>query len=384
METKRLKALFFVRRVGPYHDARFREAAKLVDLTVIETRSASQEYTWQFQSHGGYQLDQLPRSIDVEAGLHGRELLNAISAVFKKHKADVVVTTGWADQEYHAVVLEAARLSIPRVVISDSRYEDEPRKLYKELIKKRILKSYSSAIVAGTASKNYLLRLAFQEKAIFHPWDVVDNDHFHVDDRNVDFAKRYFLCVSRFVAKKNLETLISSFASYVQQGGQRRLVLLGSGELEAKLRSCIRQYKIDDHVDLPGFAQYDSLKEYYRSAFCLILPSMTDQWGLVVNEAMAAGLPVVVSSNCGSALDLVKETKNGLTFDPMNGIQLTQQLLTIDKTSERQWRAMGEMSLAIIDSWGLSQFAGALHNAARYALSNTRGISLFLHRILAR
>lgn len=379
------RVIFFVRRIGPYHHARFQEACKYVDLTVVETRSASTEYAWDFEGEGSYRRDRFPHAADPDAGLHGRAVKDAVADTFRKYKADVVVTTGWADQEYHAVVLEAAKWGLPRIVISDSRYEDEPRKFYKEQLKKWILKSYSAALVAGTAASKYLLQLGFFPDRIFHPWDVVDNDYFHVDHRQTAFRDRYFLCVSRFIEKKNLQTLINAFASYVKQGGKRKLVLLGSGELEGEIRSNIREQSIDTQVEMPGFAQYADLKEYYSNAFCLILPSASDQWGLVVNEGMAAGLPIVVSSNCGCVHDLVNVSANGFIFSPFNTGELVSVLTKMEEMDEATWNEMSKKSMSIIDNWGLPQFAKALAQAAEYAVTHGRtGSVSLIHKILAR
>jgi len=383
-ENKPRRVIFFVRRIGPYHHARFQEASKLLDLVVVETRSASQEYTWEFLAKGSYKIERLPLSSNPESGLHGNDLTNAIVDIFNRHDTDVVVTTGWADQEYHAVVLEASQRNIPRIVISDSRFEDEPRKFYKELLKKLILKSYSSALVAGTSARNYLLKLGFRSQSIFQPWDVVDNDHFHSKSAPATFNERYFLCVSRFIPKKNLETLIDSYASYRKEGGKRKLVLAGSGELEPRLRAQASAPGPGDYLDMPGFVQYDALPELYSRALCLIFPSTSDQWGLVVNEAMAAGLPVIVSSNCGCAGDLVKESENGFIFDPFNGAELTRLLLQMDSVGEKAWMEMSEKSKLQISNWGLGQFARGLASAVDHAVEHPRSAISFIHKILAR
>jgi glycosyltransferase involved in cell wall biosynthesis len=383
--TQKLKVLFFLRRVGPYHHARFQAASRLVDLTVVETRSASTEYPWDFEAGGMYALHRLPTASDPESGLHGCALTAAITQAFDRHATDIVVTTGWADQEYHSVILEAAKRRVPRVVISDSRYEDEPRKFYKEFIKKLILRNYSGAIVAGAAARNYMRRLGFPVESIFHPWDVVDNDYFRSTSSGVAFHDRYFLCVSRFIPKKNLERFLASYAGYRRQGGTRKLVLLGSGELESRLRRLAETLSLGTSLEMPGFAQYEELKKYYSNAFCLLLPSLTDQWGLVVNEAMASGLPVAVSSNCGCAADLVEESKNGLIFDPFDMEEMTNAFIEMDRLTETEWNSMSSKSRSTIENWGLSQFGEALRNAAQLAIATgPRSITPFIHKLLAR
>ncbi|HEX7015372.1 MAG TPA: glycosyltransferase family 4 protein, partial [Cyclobacteriaceae bacterium] len=333
-----MKVLFFVRRVGPYHHARFDKAAKRLQLVVVETRPLSQEYPWEFAATGEYLSETLPEG-DPERGIRGHRLHDSVRNLFIKHHPSVIVTTGWADPEYHAAVLEARSRNIPCVVISDSRHEDEPRKFHKEAVKRVILRSYSAALVAGSASRRYLVKLGFPSPAIFQPWDVVDNSFFATanSDETVPFSEKPFLCISRFIPKKNLPRLISAYGSYVRRGGTRKLILLGSGELERSLIEQIKELELDERVEVKGFVQYENLPAYFSSALCLILPSTTDQWGLVVNEAMASELPVLVSQNCGCAVDLVRDKENGCIFDPFRVDDIADKMLFMSGISEAEW-----------------------------------------------
>jgi glycosyltransferase involved in cell wall biosynthesis len=384
--TNTITVLFFLRRIGPYHHARFQEARKSLDLIVVETRPHSQEYSWQFHPADAYKIDRLSITDDPEKGLRGKALRNEVDAMAEKFQPQVVVTTGWADPEYHAVVLAASRRGIPCVVISDSRYEDEPRKRYKEFVKRLVLQSYSAALVAGTSSREYLVRLGFNNSAIFQPWDVVDNHYFTREGRNdVSFQDRYFLCVSRFIPKKNLNRLIEAFGIYKKNGGRRSLLLLGSGELEGSIKARIGEMNLSDDVQLKGFVQYENLPHYFSRALGLILPSISDQWGLVVNEAMAAGLPVLVSNQCGCAIDLVHENENGCTFDPYQISSMVEALIYLDKQIEPVWRRMSEASKRVIEHWDLVDFSQGLIKACEKATSQPgRIIMKPLHLFLSR
>jgi len=107
------------------------------------------------------------------------------------------------------------------------------------------------------------------------------------------------------------------------------LVLLGDGPLKPDLCRLISDLRLQDSVLLPGFIQYPELPTFYAHAGAFIHASTTEQWGLVVNEAMASGLPVLVSNRCGCAQDLVQEGVNGFTFDPYDVEQLAQLMLRI-------------------------------------------------------
>lgn len=367
---EKLRVLFFLRRIGPYHHARFTEANKKLDLVAVETRPLSEEYPWNFKPGDDYGIERLPPSADKETALPGKLLKSEIRRLFEAHRPDVVVTTGWADPEYHAVVLEALRWRVPRVVISDTLYETEPRKIHRELVKRLVLRAYSSAIVAGTASRSYLRRLNFKDSAIFAPWDVVDNNFFAraVAQLESSHDEKFFLCISRFIPEKNLPGLIEAYDRYSRKGGTRRLVLAGSGPLEGEVRTQIHDLGIGNKVQLAGFVSYNALPRYMSGALCLILPSVSDTWGLVVNEAMAFGLPVLVSQNCGCAVDLVRDKENGCIFDPFRVDDIADKMLFMSEISEAEWKEMGKASRTIIASWDLKDFSEALYNACRYAI----------------
>ena len=108
-----------------------------------------------------------------------------------------------------------------------------------------------------------------------------------------------------------------------------RLVITGDGKLRPSLMRRIDELGMAGDVLLPGFKQYDELPIYYGLASAFVHASTTEQWGLVVNEAMAAGLPVLVSNRCGCAPDLVQDGVNGFTFDPYDVDRLAELMLKV-------------------------------------------------------
>ena len=132
-------------------------------------------------------------------------------------------------------------------------------------------------------------------------------------------ADRPFLAVARLVGKKNLGLLLRAFARYRPLVAQpRRLRIAGSGPLEGELRALAVDLGIADHVDWLGFVQTDRVAQEMRDALCLVLPSTVEQFGNVVPEALALGLPVLASNRCGAADRLVLDGVSGFTFHPKN------------------------------------------------------------------
>jgi glycosyltransferase involved in cell wall biosynthesis len=125
-------------------------------------------------------------------------------------------------------------------------------------------------------------------------------------------------------------------------------------------------------VYFPGFRQIEELPRFYAHAGAFVHASTTEQWGLVVNEAMASSLPVIVANRVGCAQDLVEEGCNGFTFDPYDVDQLAQLMLKIS-VYDFPLAAFGRESSRIIAGWGLERFASGLEASARMAKENGPG-----------
>jgi glycosyltransferase involved in cell wall biosynthesis len=219
--------------------------------------------------------------------------------------------------------------------------------------------------------------LGIPPQRVFTGYDVVDNDHYATGAatarsrtqalrRRLGLPRPYFLNVSRFIDKKNLFRLIEAYRIYRQDASRALwdLVLCGSGPLEDHLRAAAADLP---GVHFPGFKQADELTNYYGLASVFIIPSSHfEQWGLVVNEAMASGLPVLVSTACGCATDLVQEGVNGFTLDPYDVEGLARLMVNVSSGAV-DLHAMGEASRMIIAHWTPEYFAENLFKAVEAA-----------------
>src|SRR5262249_41623475 len=145
------------------------------------------------------------------------------------------------------------------------------------------------------------------------------------------------------------------------------LVVIGDGALRDRLLELRAELGLESHVLFPGSMRYEALPAYYGLASAFVHASTTEQWGLVVNEAMAAGLPVLVSDRCGCAPDLVTDGFNGWRFYPENEASIAQAMARI-ATESCDPRAMGRNSREIVARWTLAHFAEGLSRALDVAL----------------
>ena len=179
----------------------------------------------------------------------------------------------------------------------------------------------------------------------------------------------YFLYVGRFAPEKNLPFLLRAYARYrLTFPDGWRLVMVGDGPLREELHQIAQAEGLTD-VIWAGFKQSPELPRYYTFASCFILPSVLEPWGLVVNEAMASGLPVLASRRCGCATDLVVDAKNGFTFDPGSVEGLADLMNVMSSIPEGARAAMGGASTEIISRWSPALFAVQVASAAKAVLA---------------
>jgi glycosyltransferase involved in cell wall biosynthesis len=264
-------------------------------------------------------------------------------------------------------------------------------------LKRRVVALGSAALAAGARQCAYLHALGLAEDAVFTGYDAVDNAYFakratqvrkmaEAQRLRLGLPERFFLASGRFVAKKNLFRLLEAYALYRRRAGidPWRLVLLGDGELRPAVLSRIAELELAADVRLPGFKQYDELPAYYGLAGAFVHASTTEQWGLVVNEAMASGLPVIVSNRCGCAPDLVEDGVNGFTFDPYDIDALARLMQRVAAVTESQRRTLGDASRHIIAHWGPERFADGLIRAVDAAMSRPPPKASWLDHALVR
>ena len=372
--------LIVLHRVGPYHHARFQAAAAVLDapLLVLQTRPQSEEYPWSFGvKRAAYTLLSLEGCPSPEEDPPQQVLRHQLAALINHYCPSVIVSVGWADRAYLQLMRLAQQRDIPLVVVSDSRYQDTPRSLLKEWIKRQLLRGYSAGIVAGFQSRAYLQQLGMDADAIQQPWDVVDNQQFarlaaeaaKEKPSNLDAP---FLCVGRFIPEKNHALLLRAFSRYQSQGGTRSLLLVGHGPLEQQILLACQHLPRPQAVTVAPFMQLEQLACHYGRAHALVLASCKDTWGLVVNEAMASGLPVIVSSACGCSDDLVGDGVEGWCFPSGDLDALTSCLHRADQQSLEDRHRMVKAAQSRLESFSLDAFAQAVRKACQHAQDHPR------------
>lgn len=238
------------------------------------------------------------------------------------------------------------------VMHSASKFNDFPRVLFREAIKSLLLQVFSCAIVGGRSQLDYARFLGFRRRMVLPGYDCVDIERirkqggFPESRSATEWRQREFIFVGRFVTKKNLETLLDAYADYARAAGDNahKLQLIGSGPCEAALRERVTELGLDHLVSFPGFLEAAEVSRRLVHGLALVLVSTEEQWGLVVNEALAVGLPVIVSTSAGSCSALVRNLVNGYLVEPRSkaSIAAAMQSIAADRT---RWDGMSSASL---------------------------------------
>lgn len=357
-------------RFGPYHLARLTAtAARLhaqgVDVIGLETAAADATYAWA-QEKAATGFDRVTVFPDQTFDtLTPQTIHTGVTQTLDRLQPDAVGINSYSLPDARAALMWCRQNRRVAVVMTDSKADDAERTGWREHIKSILLSQFDAALVAGTPQRAYLEALGFAPDRLFTGYDVVDNAHFQ---RGAEVARAAytgppaFIAVNRFIPLKNLDRLLTAYYAYRQQvAAPWDLVLAGDGPERPALVAQISRTGIEG-VSLPGFLQYDALPAAYGRAKALIHPALKDTWGLVVNEAMAAGLPVLVSERAGCAADLVRPGETGFTFDPEDPAALTALMVRLtDGTVDVN--AMGRQAQVLIAAWSPTRFADNLWNA---------------------
>ena len=279
---------------------------------------------------------------------------------------DCILQYGHSFWSQFAVMLWARRRGIPYLLRCDSNLGNRERRrdggnrrlgTLSSAVLRYFAKRAAGVVSIGTANDRYWDYFGVEPRRRFFAPFAVDNDRFqqdvqqHRQNRSAirkEFGLREFhrvlLFAGRFVAPKNLERLLQAWRSVDATGAT--LWLVGSGPLESELRGMS-----DDRVVYTPFLANNDMAKIYGAADGLILPSTFEPWGLVANEAMACGLPLLLSTACGCAPDLIEDAENGWSFDPIANNELFDALQSFFDAPSDRLDAMGKRSTEIIDKW---------------------------------
>lgn len=292
---------------------------------------------------------------------------------------DAVWLHGYAYAAYVLAFIAAKRRGIQVFIRSETHLGLEHpawRRRLRDGILRIAYRFMAGFLAIGTANRAYYRSLGVPEHKIFDVPYTVDNDRFiaaaqEASDKRDEVRLRFglrtdqpiVLYASKFMRRKHPDDLVEAVAKLRDEGLRVTLFMIGTGEMETELRAQVRRHGLKDVV-FGGFVNQVELPQVYAASDVFVLPAENEPWGLIVNEAMCAGIPVIVSGEVGCVADLVKDGVNGAHIKAGDVDSLAAALKRVlGREEDRQ--AMGRASLDIIRSWSYAQCLAGVLQALR-------------------
>lgn len=369
----------------PYRFPLFHEISmnKSVDLTVYFMSRSATNRKWKKLPKTGFKYKILPK---LELSYFGKDFLAYIINYtfpfeFFKNKFDVVISCGWLDFASQAAFLLCKLTGRKFIIWSEStKNEASWRRALTLPYVKFLVRNSDACIAIGTLSKEYLVSLGARPNKIFIAYSTVDIDFFKKASRiskkeracirnSIGIKTRnVILFVGQFIERKGIIYLVKAFEKLKKKFTAVSLVLLGYGPLEKGLKSYISGRKIDD-VFFVGHKEVEDMPRMYSMADIFVLPSIEETWGLVVNEAMASGLPVIATKKVGSSADLIKNSVNGYVVKERDVGKIQTALLKILK-DKKLLKKMGQNSFKNILKFTPEKASDIFTDAIKHARQN--------------
>lgn len=338
---KKPKVLLITDTLAPYRIPLFNliKECKTFDFTVLSLTKNMLGRKWRLDEDSIKFRYQTLNSIQIPLPNRLPLVFNSgLINILKNVNPDAIIVTGYYQPDFLKCLLFAKKKGIKIICWIESHLRSiRSHNFVSYYYRKWFINKCDAFIVPGMRSKEFLLKLKIKDNKIYIAPNAVDNDFYYVDIDNKytvrnrisgsrKYAKRNFLYVGRLIKEKGIETLLRAYkdANLEDKAG---LILVGDGKDEIYFKRLSNNLKLKN-VFFEGFKQAKQLKDYYRLADIFIFPSLRDEWGLVLNEACIAGLPIIASDEAGAS-DTLVSSRNGWIFQKNNITGLRECLKNI-------------------------------------------------------
>lgn len=328
---------------------------------------------WDIPLLEGYHFEFLPnwRNVDQVGGFFS--LMNgALVNALRRDRPDALWVNGHLYFSYVLGILAANLLNIPLFMRCETHLLIASSGL-KRVLRRPVMwflynKLCERCLTIGSRNRMFYMAHGVPESHMFLVPYAVDNAYFMErvgqersaiskvrSDFDLPGDRPLILYLSKLAGIKRPMDLVVAYHRLLAKGIDCALAIVGSGGLELELKAYVAEHQLSN-VYFFGFRNQSELPQFYAAADVFVFPSERETWGLVLNEAMCAGLPVIASVEIGATADLIREGENGFTYPAGDIDQLTHHL-TVLLTDAPRRQAMGQRSREIIANWDFEKCA---------------------------
>jgi len=403
MDTKCVRVVLLHNFLSPYRVPLFGALARRFDLDVWILGDIRSVRDWRADApDGGFRLTNVSR-ITIPLGSRYNAILLNVTLPFAlaRLKPDVILCCGWDTPAAFYAALHARVTRTPFVLWSGSTAAESTllRRVTRPLVR-WLVRSAQAWLAYGSRAKAYLVSLGANGDRTFLAFNTVETDRFAAAAGSADTARlrewlgvgqrRVVLFCGNLLDLKGVGELLEAFAmgcggavvgdharpdlpsiDLRARGLDEDVVLLvvGSGKDEEKYKAFVREAGIASRVIFTGFVAREALPAYYAISDLMVLPSRSEVWGLVINEALACGVPVLATDACGASADLLTHGVNGYVVPSRDIVALAGAMQKHFAHPERL-ASMREAARASIAPFTIERTADAFVDAVRCALDS--------------
>lgn len=327
-----MRVLFITNIPSPYRIDFYNELGKSVDLTVIfEAKGAEGiKFNWNIDKIKNFKAIFLK-----EGNIQEKRIDWKIFKYIKKNKYDEVIATSYSYFTEMAALIYLKMIRIPYFLETDGgliRQENLIKRTYKKFLVSNA-KGYFSP---SKSSDDYLAFYGAKREDIYrYPFTSLQNKDILKEIPSVNEKMRFrqklglkekkiVLSVGQFIYRKGYDILLNACKNLSKDIG---VYIVGGEPTEEYLK--LKKNLDLDNVHFEGFKTKEELSRYYKASDLFILPTREDIWGLVINEAMANGLPVITTDKCVAGLELVHNGENGWIVPSENSYALKEKMINL-------------------------------------------------------
>lgn len=354
-----MKVFILTTVLAPYRIDYFNELGKLCDLTVcFETKTDdTRDKRWFKSDFTDFKAIFL-RNWDKPQWRIRTDLFKYMGST----DYDIAIAFEYSTPTAILFMLLNSLMRKPYCINGDGGFISD--NLVKSVIKRFFIKKAEACLSSGKMAAQYFMHYgAIKERIFYHNFtsiskgDIIDQpitaEEKAIYKSDLDIPhKKTAIAVGQFIYRKGFDILIKAWN---EVSPEYHLLIVGGGEKEQEYIKLIEEFNLGN-VEIIGFKKKDELVKYYRASDLFILPTREDVWGLVINEAMASGLPIITTDRCVAGLELITDYENGFIV-PVEQVDSFVNRIEEVMSNEKLAISMAEANLKKISLYTIESMA---------------------------